>query len=293
MLVSLSKKFLFVSNLKSASSSIETALSEYSDICISRSEWGKHKGIASIERSLSCLIDDFSISDFFCFGVIRNPVQWLGSLYRSHKSTKFENTTLCTIGMSCSDFLNYWCEVNHDMARPQVDRFRDISGNMALNYLIDYDNVAKGFSVVTKCLGLENVELPWVNKSPDLAPIFDFEPSTEELALIRERYWEDFQACDNLTMRNLRNSWRGEDAFFKFDEFAERVQSEICIFGPAKEQPPLTEDDVVWAYRFILGRDPESSEVVKTHLGCGSRENLRCALIRSDEFKLNYNILAA
>jgi SAM-dependent methyltransferase len=50
-------------------------------------------------------------------------------------------------------------------------------------------------------------------------------------------------------------------------------------------KPAITRDDVISAYRFILGREPESESVVQSALaGYQSHEELRQGLLRSEEF---------
>jgi len=46
----------------------------------------------------------------------------------------------------------------------------------------------------------------------------------------------------------------------------------------------LTHDEVVWGYRYILGRDPESDVVVRTHAATKDVPAFRDALLRSKEF---------
>jgi FkbM family methyltransferase len=48
----------------------------------------------------------------------------------------------------------------------------------------------------------------------------------------------------------------------------------------------LTEDDVVWAYRICLDREPENAQVVKNHLkNCKNRRELARAFTTSEEFQ--------
>lgn len=47
----------------------------------------------------------------------------------------------------------------------------------------------------------------------------------------------------------------------------------------------LTRDHVVWAYRLLLGREPESDAVIDHHLSDGSRRELLLAFVGSNEFQ--------
>lgn len=57
---------------------------------------------------------------------------------------------------------------------------------------------------------------------------------------------------------------------------------------------PLTRDDVIHAYRFILGREPESEAVIAEKLrDHPTLDDLRTAFLRSDEMRLQLGIGAA
>ena len=49
----------------------------------------------------------------------------------------------------------------------------------------------------------------------------------------------------------------------------------------------LTRDAVVWGFRLILGRDPESEEGIRAHLGLADEATLVETLLRSQEFRLS------
>lgn len=46
----------------------------------------------------------------------------------------------------------------------------------------------------------------------------------------------------------------------------------------------LSREDVVWGFRYLLGREPESEAVIEQHMQMESREGLRRALLASPEF---------
>lgn len=47
----------------------------------------------------------------------------------------------------------------------------------------------------------------------------------------------------------------------------------------------IKEEDVITAYRMILGREPESQQAILSHLEFNSILELRYALLHSKEFK--------
>jgi SAM-dependent methyltransferase len=50
----------------------------------------------------------------------------------------------------------------------------------------------------------------------------------------------------------------------------------------------VSRESVVWAYRLLLGREPESDEAIATHLGAADRQALVRAFVASDEFRRAY-----
>lgn len=48
---------------------------------------------------------------------------------------------------------------------------------------------------------------------------------------------------------------------------------------------PVTRDEVIWGFRYILGREPESEETITAHRGIRNLEALRAVLLSSAEFR--------
>jgi len=48
---------------------------------------------------------------------------------------------------------------------------------------------------------------------------------------------------------------------------------------------PVTEEEVIWAYRYVLGREPESNQAISCHLGAADHQALRLAMMNSAEFQ--------
>ncbi len=78
MIISISKRFIFIANSKTSSTSIEYILAPHSDIFINVTHRGKHAGISEIcSRFRDLFLDsDCSPQAFYKWGVIRNPVDW-------------------------------------------------------------------------------------------------------------------------------------------------------------------------------------------------------------------------
>lgn len=200
MLISLRYNFIFVANLKTASTSIEDALKEYSDISILRSEWGKHISISDIQQHYKYVIDRIGFENFFKFGIIRHPEDYLKSLYLSHTHDKFKNNPrLYTGNLNFEQFIYLWGEANKGQMRPQYTRFIDNKGNILINYIIKYDDLNEQLLNILKIIGIPAIKFDKKNVSPKKN--IKIEDST--LKYIRKYYDMDYYIYNKLTNREI------------------------------------------------------------------------------------------
>jgi hypothetical protein len=166
MLLSLSHKFLFVANLKTASTSIEAALTDFAEIRIKQTQHGKHDTLSEISEKLPWVRRYVPYNEFLVFGVIRDPVDYLLSLYNAHSRENLRGGAMPTRGMDFDTFLNVWCNDN-PQAEPQHQRFADRHERFQVNHLIDYDSLSKEFTAICARLELGEVRLKHLNLSPE------------------------------------------------------------------------------------------------------------------------------
>lgn len=193
MIISIEKKFIFVANLKTASTSIESALRPHGDIVVRRSELGKHLAFSEIQKRFSWLFEVLDEQVFFKFGVIRDPVDYTISLYRSHMDEKFRDSPgLYTGNMSFEEFLEQWVPKNRGQMQPQINKFKDQNGEYALNRLIFFEDLKKSFPQVMKEVGIPEIELPNLNVSPgSKVEVDDF-----SVSIIKNIFSEDYEAIN-------------------------------------------------------------------------------------------------
>lgn len=83
--------------MKTASTSIEAALRPHGDIVVRRSELGKHLLFSDIQSRFSWVFKEIREDGFCKFCMVRFPMDYVLSLYRSHADKKFkENPDLYT-----------------------------------------------------------------------------------------------------------------------------------------------------------------------------------------------------
>ncbi len=193
MLLSLSHKFLFVANLKSASSSIEKALSSHAQFRATKTAWGKHDDLSTISKKFGWVNKLIPREEFFVFGVIREPVDFILSLYNFHTGPSFEGKKHSSKGVEFDHFLHTWC-VTSWQAKPQYRRFIDRRGKFKISHVIEFSKLETEFPQICSRLGLK-ATLPRVNVSPELLSRDDL--TAEQIAEIKSRYTEDYSFIEN------------------------------------------------------------------------------------------------
>lgn len=199
MLLSLSRKFIFVANLKSASSAIESALAPKSDVKFTQTQFGKHDGLSQISNKFAWIKRYVPYEDLFVFAVMRDPVDYLLSLYNSHQKGEFDGKAHSTKGMSFDDFLEAWCAKSWQ-AKPQHRRFTDDHGRLKMSHIVLYDDLADEFPQICARLKLGWTELERKNPSPAVLSRNDL--TAAQIELVKARYGEDYEWIRNRP-RNL------------------------------------------------------------------------------------------
>lgn len=294
MLISLSHKFIFVANLKTGSTSIEQALRPHSEICMDRSEWGKHISIGHVELRFGRVFELIPRCDFFAFGALRDPVDWMVSLYQSHRSSQFRGTPLDTSDMTFEEFLDKWVAANTDQTAPQITTLLDGKNEFGVDFVLRFEKLEEDLASVCELVGVPRVRLSRENASVAL-PIAGGVPR-HCAELIRAMYVTDFEVWSSLAGRRLTRAERVSANVNLKSPQALRKEA-LRQAAPASGRPaalpepvqdssgPLTKDDVFWAFRYLLGRDPENEAVVEEHRALGSYAALRAQIMASKEFQ--------
>ncbi len=182
--VSHSHEFIFIHNIKVAGNSVRDALKEcaetsyFSSIILSLWRWidinqlnethffpdrwkvfPKHLKARDLKRMLSPRVYD----NFFKFIFVRNPWDWQVSLY--HYILEHPLHPQHEMFKSMKDFEEYiqW-RVNHNKVRCQKDCVTDEDGNLIVDFVGKYEELAEDFQHVCMLLGVE-ARLPHLNRS--------------------------------------------------------------------------------------------------------------------------------
>ncbi len=191
MLLSLNKKFLFIANLKTASTAIERILAPHCELRLTQSNHGKHQTFVEVAERFRWLLGMAGVDDIFIFGVIRDPVDFVLSLYNSHKREQFKgDAKLYTGDMDFARFLTQWVPKNADQVKNQYVRFISAEGRPITNLLISYDKLHGGLEIVADRIGVPDLNnLPKANTSPQGIGRNDL--TREQLDWIEQRFRKD------------------------------------------------------------------------------------------------------
>jgi hypothetical protein len=203
MLLSLTKKFLFIANLKSASTSIERVLGPFSEIRLTQSRFGKHQSFAEFAERFRWILSVANINDLFIFGVMRDPVDYVLSLYNSHRVEQFRSVPkLYTGNMDFAQFIAEWVPKNADQLRQQHSRFTSAEGRIVANLVVSFEKLGPGMEIVAERLQVnELLSLPKTNPSPSGTTRSDLKP--EQLAWIESRFERDREFIEKYCDRIL------------------------------------------------------------------------------------------
>jgi len=167
MLIGVAKRFVFVANTKTASSSIEALLAPHAEISRPGGPAAKHSSIGQIRYVYSFLFNqpDHAPETFFTFGVMRDPIDWIGSWYRFRRGNKVEAPLPRDLS-----FRDFWARQDWNIRRGdgtpnlQSNLFCNYRGEVMVDMILPYERLNDLFPRVLQGLGIAGA-LPQLNVS--------------------------------------------------------------------------------------------------------------------------------
>lgn len=207
MLISVKNKFVFVANTKTASTSIEHALMPHCEIYCGGTPARKHLPMHMIWKEYGFLFNqpNHPSSDYFKFGVMRDPIDWIGSWFRYRKGNKVESPLPDTM-----PFVDFWKQKDWNIYRSdgtrhlQKDMFIGPKGYLWADMIIPYSKLNSEFSAICDALDIR-CPLPRKNVS-NLTRNADFPANL--VAEMKDFYAEDYELWDKLDEINARGMTR-------------------------------------------------------------------------------------
>lgn len=203
MIISHSKKFIFIHNYKVAGSSITQALDKYAAKSPKNSSlmdnilyktgiypgyWAGgrlkfHIKANELKEILSAKVFD----SYYKFGFVRNPWDWQVSLYNYGLSWELHHQRELFKSFKSFDEYIEW-RVNHEV-RLQKDFFYDSAGKCLMNFIGKFETINEDFNLICRELGI-NVSLPHINKREDDKKYLSYY-SSKSIDMIFDAYNED------------------------------------------------------------------------------------------------------
>ncbi len=164
MLIGVKKRFIFIANSKTASTSIEDVLAPYAEINRVGSAKRKHISwkVARKEYNFLFNVPDYNPKSFFKFGVVREPVEWVISWYNYRQKNQKSPSSLS----KDMTFEQFWDSDDWVKRKSQKANFSSNDGICRFDLIIPHERVNQAFPIVVKYLKLGEVTLSHKNKSP-------------------------------------------------------------------------------------------------------------------------------
>ena len=194
MLVFWRQGLVFLATPKTASTSIETALSPLAAVVVMRPPQLKHTNAQKYQRHFAPFLGDQKGTSFVTTALMREPLDWMGSWYR-YRQRPEEVPEKSTRDISFDDFIRAYCQPD----QPEFARlgsqatFLTPPGFRPVDHIFRYDRMDLFVKFLEKRLGTR-IKLPVENVSP--GGEVTLSPQVE--ALVRDHRAADFALYDSL-----------------------------------------------------------------------------------------------
>jgi len=198
MLIGVRKRFVFVANTKTASTSIDAALLDHAEIMRAGTSPRKHMHLSSALTEYDFLFENpkYPFGSFFKFGVMREPISWINSWYRYRRGNQVESPLPASM-----TFEEFWRACDWNMIRAdgskslQRDYFTDADGNNLADVIIPHERINDYIPTIFAALKIHG-SLPQLNVSR--MPAAPLQISSELLAQMRDFYQPDYELYNRL-----------------------------------------------------------------------------------------------
>lgn len=203
MLISVEKRFVFIANTKTASTSIEHILIPYCEVFRSGTPQRKHITLHETIQSYRFLFGqpNHVPNRYFKFGVMREPLDWIGSWYRYRKGNQVQSPLPASM-----TFADFWAAKDWNILlknnEPNLQRrmFVGPKGGVIADVIIPYHRLDE---MLREILGLLRIpyDLPRENVSKIVTPP---DIPEEMLPELREFYAADYALWNRLDEINAK-----------------------------------------------------------------------------------------
>jgi hypothetical protein len=176
MIVFMKEKPVILSAPKTGTTSLQAALEPHASIMFRDPPRVKHINLAKYQRQIRKLLENLSDGPFETFGIVRHPLDWMGSWYRYRQRDRLMGHQNSTHGISFDAFLSaYMSQDRPHFARvgDQARFFKPRPDDQPLDHLFQYKQLDQAVAFLENRLGRQ-IQLPQKNVSPKIdLPVSD------------------------------------------------------------------------------------------------------------------------
>jgi hypothetical protein len=164
MQISISKRFIFLANSKTGSTSIEAALEPYADFVWEGTPKVKHASWIEVMAAFKVMFEmaAYAPEKFMRFGVIREPAEWILSWYNYRRFTRHGGVPKDT------SFESFWRSDDWVKRKTQRAHFLDDDGICRFNLIIPLGQLRDALPRLCKAMGIEPDKVVLKNRSKGL-----------------------------------------------------------------------------------------------------------------------------
>jgi Sulfotransferase family len=201
VLLSYSKRFLFIANTKTGSTTIEKNLRRHAEIAIPSTKHGKHMSYSFALKSFKFVFRKTSpVEDYFRFGVVRDPLEWVVSWYNYlHREQMLKDEKKKKKSTQGVSFEQYAAQVMSETEKgmpghigTQQAKFVTKDGELGVDYLIPLRRLNTDLQRIATELGIKKPLPPdkeRANESPRIISTKDVQPELAER--LRKHFADD------------------------------------------------------------------------------------------------------
>jgi len=168
MLVFWAQKLVIYSIPKTGSSAIDAALAPHADIAISSPPVLKHMPVYRFNRFMGPLFDVVNAGDFESFGIIREPIDWLGSWYKYRGRAQLNGQDNSTANKTFDEFVLAAMKGKPPAFANVGSQARFVGGGVGdagIDHLFQYEQMDRAVAFLEDRLG-HTISLDRKNVSP-------------------------------------------------------------------------------------------------------------------------------
>lgn len=210
MIISHSKKFIFIHIQKNAGTSITRYLDKhltYRDIVVGGTEFGEniqpffrkkyHINKHSYSKKIKALTGDEVWNDYFSFSFVRNPWSRMVSLYTwcRKKKHKYDICQEAINSGSFSEFIRGEC---FSKLPQQLDYFTDYNGEMIVNFVGKQESIQDDFEYICNKISVPSPDMlknKWNQSNPE-QDYRKYYTSDQDIEIVAKKFALDIDTFD-------------------------------------------------------------------------------------------------